>query len=240
MSSYWKVVPTFRLARQLCRDMYGPKGVHRFFRDQYMDGVFRAWPWAVHSELHRSLGRDFNEMYKKHWEEFAKDLNDTFGVRIRCDQDATKADRPDHTAADVSDQESPSAKAEAPAESRTDHGFQVALDLSGFTPQEISVKIVGNNTLRVEARHEERTDGSHVMRNYTQEFALPADVDLDALKSSLDAEGVLNLTAPGRGLPERAVPIEFKSPETAADEDMKTSHGEEADTSGAEKPEDKK
>ena len=112
----------------------------------------------------------------------------------------------DHTDAstDTNEQIDPSEKVNA-AQSTKD--FKVALDLRGFTPEELSVKIVGN-TLRVEAKHESEADGSHFLKSYNREILLPEDVDLDALKSSLNADGLLNLTAPRRRVEERAIPID--------------------------------
>ncbi|XP_022084808.1 heat shock protein Hsp-16.1/Hsp-16.11-like [Acanthaster planci] len=201
MSSHWKIVPTFGLADQLSRDMYEDMGIHRFFNDQYMDGTFHAWPWTAHSGLRRSLGGNFDEVYRRHWDGFTRDLLDNYGVRILCDRHGTPTET-ERTA------EATGVGDKALAISRPEHGFKVALDLSGFTPEEISVKIVDNNTLRVAAKHEEQTQGRSVQRSYTREFTLPTDVNLEALKSSLDAGGVLSLKAPGRGEAERAVPIE--------------------------------
>ncbi|XP_038055221.1 uncharacterized protein LOC119727425 [Patiria miniata] len=294
MSAYWRVsmmVPAFRMARQLYRDTHGPMAMHRFFRDNHMVKIFRAWPSAANSELQKS----FDEVCKRHWEGFSKDMNNSFGVRIERDRDRRDSiwpsweanserqklfnaickrhwkdfekdmedtfsvriarDQDRQNRRDCTDKvtgvKTEPVKADSPAPSEAGQGFEVALDLSGFAPEEISVRIIGNDILRVEARHKaEQADGSRVLRSYTREFLLPADVDLDALKSNLDAQGMLNLKAPDRDLPpERAVHIDVATAgekssepteEASADEDMKVSHAEEADSSTAEKPEDKK
>ena len=92
--------------------------------------------------------------------------------------------------------------------------FEVKLDVSNFTPEEITVKVKGNNLL-VEGKHEEKQDKNghgYVSRQFTRRYILPDDVDLEQLSSSLDAKGnKLTICAPKKKLQldgsEKVIPI---------------------------------
>jgi len=107
--------------------------------------------------------------------------------------------------------------------------FEVKLDVSHFTPEEIKVKVAGNSLL-VEGKHSERQDKhGYVSRQFTRRYTLADDVDLERLSSSLDENGkTLAIHAPkkkfqldGSG---RVIPIivrKKKQLEGARDMDMK-------------------
>ncbi|XP_077992342.1 alpha-crystallin A chain-like [Glandiceps talaboti] len=83
--------------------------------------------------------------------------------------------------------------------SRHEHSenkFRVMLDVQHFTPEEIEVKLV-ENKLCVHAKHEEKEDehGS-ISREFTRQYVLPQDTDLDKVRSFLSQEGILTLEAP--------------------------------------------
>lgn len=84
--------------------------------------------------------------------------------------------------------------------------MQVILDVQQFSPEEITVKTVGNNVI-VEAKHEERQDEhGYVSRHFVRRYALPPSHDVINVTSSLSSDGVLTITAPkkvrvGRGAP---------------------------------------
>uniref|UniRef100_A0A915EWA7 SHSP domain-containing protein n=1 Tax=Ditylenchus dipsaci TaxID=166011 RepID=A0A915EWA7_9BILA len=77
----------------------------------------------------------------------------------------------------------------------TKEKFEVGLDVQFFTPNEIEVKVAGNDIL-INCRHESRGDeyGS-VTREVHRAYKLPADVDATSLKSHLSSRGVLTITA---------------------------------------------
>ncbi|KAE9555367.1 hypothetical protein FO519_001449 [Halicephalobus sp. NKZ332] len=73
--------------------------------------------------------------------------------------------------------------------------FEVGLDASFFTPNEIEVKVNGNN-LVIHFRHELRNDNyGSVAREISRTYKLPSDVDPSTLKSNLSSRGVLAITA---------------------------------------------
>lgn len=73
---------------------------------------------------------------------------------------------------------------------------QVILDVQQFSPEEITVKTVGNNVI-VEAKHEERQDEhGFVSRQFIRRYVLPPSHDVINITSSLSSDGVLTITAP--------------------------------------------
>jgi len=94
--------------------------------------------------------------------------------------------------------------------------FQVKLDVSHFRPEEIEVKVVGND-VTIHGRHEERRDDhGYVSREFTRRYHLPEGCDIDRLSSSLSPNGVLQVTAPKKPIEgpkglERQIPIQISS-----------------------------
>ncbi|XP_036180234.1 heat shock protein beta-2 isoform X2 [Myotis myotis] len=77
--------------------------------------------------------------------------------------------------------------------------FQVFLDVSHFTPDEVTVRTV-DNLLEVSARHPQRLDRhGFVSREFCRTYVLPADVDPWRVRAALTHDGILNLEAPRGG-----------------------------------------
>lgn len=71
------------------------------------------------------------------------------------------------------------------------------LDVTSYSPADISVKAVGDQELMVEGRRvETKSDGSTVNQSFSRRFCLPGLVKLDAVASALSSDGVLTVTAP--------------------------------------------
>ncbi|XP_078591625.1 heat shock protein 30C-like [Branchiostoma floridae x Branchiostoma japonicum] len=93
--------------------------------------------------------------------------------------------------------------------------YEVSLDLTGFSPDEISVKTVGNK-VRVqgkhEARHADQTGHSFRYQELWREFVLPEGVDPATVTSVLSKDGVLSIQAPRMAIEaapaEKVVPVE--------------------------------
>lgn len=76
-------------------------------------------------------------------------------------------------------------------------GFQVCLDVHQFAPNEINVKTVGNNTIVVDANHEEREDEhGYISRKFTRRYTLPKGFNIKDVVSTLSSDGVLSIKAP--------------------------------------------
>uniref|UniRef100_A0A8D0BBQ2 SHSP domain-containing protein n=1 Tax=Salvator merianae TaxID=96440 RepID=A0A8D0BBQ2_SALMN len=88
--------------------------------------------------------------------------------------------------------------------------FSVLLDVKHFSPEELSVKVVGDH-IEVHAKHEERPDEhGYISREFHRRYLIPKGVDPAAIVSALSPDGVLSITAPtAQALPaaERTIPI---------------------------------
>ncbi|VEN58494.1 unnamed protein product [Callosobruchus maculatus] len=75
--------------------------------------------------------------------------------------------------------------------------FVVNIDVQQFTPEEITVKGVGDDTIVVECKHEEKPDehGS-IYRHFVRRYKLPKGHDISKCMSKLSSDGVLTITAP--------------------------------------------
>lgn len=78
----------------------------------------------------------------------------------------------------------------------TGNEFKVHVDVKNFEPNDITVKIQGNDVV-IEGKHEERQDQhGFISRQFSRRYTLPAGIDLEKIKSKLDAAGVLTINAP--------------------------------------------
>ncbi|XP_030068620.1 heat shock protein beta-6 [Microcaecilia unicolor] len=88
--------------------------------------------------------------------------------------------------------------------------FSVLLDVKHFSPDEISVKVVGDH-VDVHAKHEERQDEhGFISREFHRRYMIPKVVNPSAITSALSPDGVLSITAPTTPAAkpeERTIPI---------------------------------
>lgn len=77
--------------------------------------------------------------------------------------------------------------------------FQANLDVSQFKPEEITVKVTGENTITVEGKHEEKQDEhGQIYRHFVRRYHLPKNSDMGKIESKLSSDGVLSIIAPRR------------------------------------------
>ncbi|CAK8678062.1 unnamed protein product [Clavelina lepadiformis] len=77
-----------------------------------------------------------------------------------------------------------------------DDKFKVTLDVKHFTPEEISVKTIGNS-IEVHGKHEEKKDDHGVIsRDFTRKYTIPPNVDPLTVTSSLSPDGFLTVEGP--------------------------------------------
>lgn len=75
-------------------------------------------------------------------------------------------------------------------------GFQVCMDVAQFMPNELNVKVIGNDIV-VEGKHEERQDDhGYITRHFVRRYTLPKDYDPDRVVSTLSSDGVLTVSVP--------------------------------------------
>merc|ERR1712106_885012 len=78
-----------------------------------------------------------------------------------------------------------------------DDTYKILVNVEKYKPEELVIKTV-DNTVLVEAKHEEKTtDGrSYATQSFNQSFTLPRGVNPESVSSSLSKEGVLIISAP--------------------------------------------
>jgi len=93
--------------------------------------------------------------------------------------------------------------------------YKILVNVENFKPEELVIKTI-DNTVQVEAKHEEKTsDGrSSSVKSFNQSFTLPRGVNPELVSSALSKDGILTLSAPlpqaiKNSNPERLVPIKF-------------------------------
>ncbi|CAG9768144.1 unnamed protein product [Ceutorhynchus assimilis] len=75
--------------------------------------------------------------------------------------------------------------------------FQANLDVQQFKPEEITVKVTGENVLTIEGKHEEQEDEhGYISRHFVRRYVLPKNCDAGKITSKLSSDGVLTITAP--------------------------------------------
>ncbi|NXL91301.1 HS30C protein, partial [Alectura lathami] len=95
-------------------------------------------------------------------------------------------------------------------------GFSICQDVKDFTPEQLSVKVVGRKVVLVGQKETQNTDEkgsfSYKYEVLKREWDVPEEVDAEALTCSLSSEGQLRIEAPRLALPpvaERTVPIQL-------------------------------
>uniref|UniRef100_A0A1L8EIY9 Putative heat shock protein 27 n=1 Tax=Haematobia irritans TaxID=7368 RepID=A0A1L8EIY9_HAEIR len=75
------------------------------------------------------------------------------------------------------------------------NGFQVCMDVSQFSPNELLVKTV-DRTVMVEGKHEEREDEhGFIQRHFIRKYTLPKGFDPKDVVSTISSDGVLTIKA---------------------------------------------
>ncbi|XP_069804064.1 heat shock protein 30C-like [Dendropsophus ebraccatus] len=92
--------------------------------------------------------------------------------------------------------------------------YELTLDVSGFSPEELTVKTEGRRLI-VSGKHDKKKEDEHgsyfhEYREWKREAELPEDVNPEDVLCSLSKDGRLHFEAPRRALPpapERPIPI---------------------------------
>ncbi|CAG0894971.1 unnamed protein product [Cyprideis torosa] len=74
--------------------------------------------------------------------------------------------------------------------------FQVCMDVRGFQPNELKVK-VHDKVITVEGKHEEREDEhGFITREFKRRYVIPDGVVTEQVTSSISQDGILTINAP--------------------------------------------
>lgn len=109
--------------------------------------------------------------------------------------------------------------------------FQVTLDVSQFTPEEVNVKVVDQKIV-VEAKHDERKDEhGWISRQFVRKYMVPSQCDIGQVESHLSSDGILSISAP-RKQPlqsesnERVIKIQYTGEPALTSQDDNTNSSE--------------
>lgn len=90
--------------------------------------------------------------------------------------------------------------------------FQANLDVQQFRPEEISVKLTGDNTLTIEGKHDEQEDEhGYISRHFVRKYILPKNCNISRIESKLSSDGVLTISAPttdAKDIDHKEIPIQ--------------------------------
>ncbi|XP_014780635.1 major egg antigen [Octopus bimaculoides] len=73
--------------------------------------------------------------------------------------------------------------------------FKVRFDVRDFKPEEVNVKM-DVDKMQVHAKHESKTGGSSVSREYSRSVNIPKDIDPMNLQCTMSNDGILSIEAP--------------------------------------------
>jgi len=95
-----------------------------------------------------------------------------------------------------------------------DTKLEVTLDCTGYRPEELKVTTLPDNSILIEGKHEEKSDGgqsrSMSSQQFSRKYSLPQGCDPMKVVSNLSRDGVLMVTAPRKASlssSERPIPI---------------------------------
>jgi HSP20 family molecular chaperone IbpA len=73
---------------------------------------------------------------------------------------------------------------------------QFQFDTRGFKPDDITIKTENGNKLVVSAKHEDKSEHHHHVREFRRLITIPEGVNFDQMQSRLSPQGVLTIQAP--------------------------------------------
>jgi HSP20 family molecular chaperone IbpA len=74
--------------------------------------------------------------------------------------------------------------------------LRLTFDLAGYKPEDVNIKVIDNNTLKVHAVHIDNTRGNQIHREYTRQYILPEWVQPELLRSRMSDNGTLTVEVP--------------------------------------------
>jgi len=77
-------------------------------------------------------------------------------------------------------------------------------DLKDYKPNELKVTVL-DNVLKIEAKHEENTEGNHISKQFVRSYVLPAEYKAKDVQSSLSKSGKLTVVVPKKNQIEKTL-----------------------------------
>ena len=74
--------------------------------------------------------------------------------------------------------------------------LRLTFDLTGYKPEDLSIKVIDNNTLKIHAVHIDNTRGNQIHREYTRQYQLPDWVQPEYLRARMSENGTLTVEVP--------------------------------------------
>jgi HSP20 family molecular chaperone IbpA len=81
-------------------------------------------------------------------------------------------------------------------QTNTGKELRLTFDLTGYKPEDLSVKVIDNNTLKVHAVHIDNSRGNQIHREYTRQYILPDWVQPELLRARMSDDGTLTVEIP--------------------------------------------
>jgi HSP20 family molecular chaperone IbpA len=81
-------------------------------------------------------------------------------------------------------------------QTNTGKELRLTFDLTGYKPEDLSVKVIDNNTLKVPAVHIDNSRGNQIHREYTRQYILPDWVQPELLRARMSDDGTLTVEIP--------------------------------------------
>nr|AAS02295.1 Hsp20/alpha-crystallin [Tigriopus japonicus] len=78
----------------------------------------------------------------------------------------------------------------------SNEAFQLNMDVSGFKPENLQVELTPNGVINISGHFEDKSEGRHISRQVHKSFTLPKNCQMKDVKSRLDNQGKLTITAP--------------------------------------------
>lgn len=74
--------------------------------------------------------------------------------------------------------------------------LKLTFDLTGYKPEDLSIKVIDNNTLKVHAIHIDNSRGNQIHREYTRQYILPDGLQPEFLRARMSENGTLTVEVP--------------------------------------------
>lgn len=97
-----------------------------------------------------------------------------------------------------------------------DDGVKITINMQQYKPEEITVKVVGHNSVMITAKHEEQEGTNITSQQSMMRYILPENSDVNKLQYSTDINGILTIEVPWKSVDEKE--IQSTTPSNSAEQ----------------------